>query len=105
MTDTLNSIKTNVTDAQSVAQTETIKPQNSKNADAKAFQKETKETLATLQAKNENMSKQISNLVETIRTVSTPQPNIIKPDLADAVWGRIRTYQASLKGVKINLKK
>ena len=105
MTDTSNLIKTNVIDAQSVAEKEITKPQNIKNADAKAFQKETKETLASLQAKNENMSKQISNLVETIRTVSVPQPNVIKPDLADAVWGRIRTYQASLKGVKINLKK
>ena len=105
MTDTSNLIKTNVTDAQNVVETEITKPQNLKNADAKSFQKETKDTLAELQAKNENMSKQISNLVETIRTVSVPQPNIVKPDLADAVWGRIRTYQASLKGVKINLKK
>ena len=105
MTATLNSDKTNVTDAQNVVQKEDIKAQNINNADAKSFQKETKNTLSDLQTKNETMSKQISNLVETMRTISVPQPNIIKPDLADEVWNRIRTYQASLKGVKLNLKK
>lgn len=105
MADTLNLEKTNVTDAQNVVQRENIKPQNINNADAKSFQKETKNTLTDLQTKNETMSKQISNLVETMRAVSAPQPNIIKPDLADEVWKRIRTYQASLKGVNLNLKK
>ena len=105
MADTLTSDKTNVTDAQNVVQKENIQTQNLNNADAKSFQKETKNTLADLQAKNETMGKQISNLVETMRTISVPQPNIIKPDLADEVWNRIRTYQASIKGVTLNLKK
>ena len=105
MADTLTSDKTNVTDAQNVVQKENIQTQNLSNADAKSFQKETKNTLSDLQTKSETMGKQISNLVETMRTISVPKPNIIKPDLADEVWSRIRTYQASIKGVKLNLKK
>ena len=105
MVDTLNSKKTNVTDAQNVVQKEDIKPQNLNNADAKAFQKETKNTLAELQTKSQSMSKQISDLVETIRAVNVPQPKHTIPNLADGVWDRIRAYQASIKGVTLNLKK
>lgn len=105
MTDTLNSTKTNVTDAQSVAQKEPTKPLNSNDAVAKSFQKETQKTLEEIQTKNKNMSEQISGLVEAMRTVSTPQPNVAQPNRADEVWNRIRAYQAGIKGINFNLKK
>ena len=73
-------------------------------ADVK-FQKETKDTLANLEAKNKNMSEQISNLIQEIRTMSAPKPSEPIDNQGEAVWARIRQHQADLKGVKLKLDK
>lgn len=88
--------------------TDAVKKENTVSQEQPAdvkFQKETKDTLANLEAKNKNMSKQISNLVQEIRTMSAPKPLDPHIDQAEAVWARIREYQADLKGVKLKVKK
>ena len=94
---------TNAKNATDVAKTENTK-NLTQNTDVKSFEKETKNTLSDLQTKSEIMSKQISNLVETMRTTETNQAPVNSIDHSEKVWNRIRKYQANLKGVKLNLK-
>lgn len=93
----------NVENATDVAPKENTVSQK-QPADVK-FQKETKDTLANLEAKNKNMSEQISNLIQEIRTISAPKPSEPIDDQGEVVWDRIRKYQADLKGIKIKLDK
>ena len=75
---------TNAKNATDVVKKETIK-NSEQDINVKSFEKETKNTLTDLQTKSEIMSKQISNLVETMRTTEVNQTPVNSIDHSEKV--------------------